>query len=82
VFVTAFSGLNPLNVPQFKAFEWSNTANWMSWAIGGLLVSGGSAFWNHLLDILKAAKVQREALANAAVGEVPRPALRPLRRRG
>lgn len=69
VFVTAFSGLNPLNVPLFKPFEWSNHANWMSWAIGGVLVSGGSAFWNHLLDILKAAKVQREALANAAVGD-------------
>ena len=67
IFVTALSGLNPLNVPGFKAFVWSNTANWMSWLVGGLLVCGGSAFWNHILDILQAAKVQREQMANTMV---------------
>jgi hypothetical protein len=35
--------------------------------ISGILVSGGSAFWNHLLDILQAAKVQKEKLANSPV---------------
>jgi hypothetical protein len=67
IFVTALSGLNPLNVPGFKAFAWSNSANWMCWLVGGLLVCGGSAFWNHVLDILQAAKVQKEQLANTMV---------------
>ncbi len=31
--------------------------------MSGILASGGSAFWNHLLDILQAAKVQKENLA-------------------
>jgi hypothetical protein len=65
VFVTALSGLNPLNMPDFKAFDYGNKADWLSWIISGLLVSGGSAFWNHVLDILKAAKVQKEQLANS-----------------
>jgi hypothetical protein len=68
IFVTAMSGLNPLNVPGFQAFAWGNHANWMSWSMGGLLVSGGSAVWNHVLDILKAAKIQREQVANEDAG--------------
>ncbi len=64
--VTALSGLNPLNIPDAKPFDWGNKADWLSWVISGILVSGGSAFWNHLLDILKAAKVQKEQLANSA----------------
>jgi hypothetical protein len=32
--------------------------------LGGLLVSGGSATWNHILDILKATKVQKETAVN------------------
>ena len=35
--------------------------------IAGLLASGGSAFWNHILDILKATKVQSEQGAVDAV---------------
>ena len=64
--VTALSGLNPLNVPLAQPFAWANRANWLSWLITGILVSGGSAFWNHVLDILKAVKVQKEQLVNAA----------------
>jgi hypothetical protein len=33
----------------------------------GLLAAGGSAFWNHALDLVKAAKVQKEQTAKAAV---------------
>lgn len=32
----------------------------------GLLTAGGSAFWNHVLDIIGALKTQREQLAKAA----------------
>ncbi|MGD0789823.1 MAG: hypothetical protein ABR898_17755 [Terracidiphilus sp.] len=66
ILVTALSGLNPLTMPSFKPFDWWNRADWLCWIISGILVSGGSAFWNHLLDILKAAKVQKEQLANSA----------------
>jgi hypothetical protein len=64
--VVALSGLNPLNIPQFQAFIWKNPVNWLSWVIGGVLVSGGSAFWNHILDILQATKVRKEQIANLA----------------
>jgi hypothetical protein len=64
--VVALSGLNPLNIPQFQAFLWKNPADWLSWLIGGILVSGGSAFWNHILDILQATKVRKEQIANLA----------------
>jgi hypothetical protein len=64
--VTAMSGLNPLKIPQVNAFDWFNRADWLSWFVTGILVSGGSAFWNHLLDILQATKVQKEQMANLA----------------
>jgi hypothetical protein len=34
-----------------------------SWSITGILASGGSAFWNHILDLIKATKVQQEQKA-------------------
>ncbi len=74
IFVTALSGLNPLNTPNFTPFEWRHPASWLSWLVGGILVSGGSAVWNHLLDILRAAKVQKEAAADIvaqAAGQQP-----------
>jgi hypothetical protein len=64
--VVALSGLNPLTVPKFEAFGWTKPADWLSWLIGGVLVSGGSAFWNHILDILQATKVRKEQIANLA----------------
>ena len=66
VVVVACSGLNPLNIPQFKAYGWTSPIDWLSWLLGGVLVSGGSAFWNHILDILQAVKVRKEQVANLA----------------
>jgi hypothetical protein len=60
IFVTALSGRNPIDVPNFQPFAWGNPRNWLGWIVTGVLVSGGSAFWNHLLDILQAAKVAKE----------------------
>ena len=68
IFVSALSGQNPIGVPGFAAYQWASHRDWASWVLSGILVAGGSAFWNHLLDILKAAKVQKEAAANAALG--------------
>jgi hypothetical protein len=64
--VVALSGLNPLTMPKFVAYGWMNPVDWLSWLIGGVLVSGGSAFWNHILDILQATKVRKEQIANLA----------------
>jgi hypothetical protein len=38
---------------------------WGSYAFTGLLSSGGSAIWNHSLDILKATKIKQEQGAKA-----------------
>jgi hypothetical protein len=70
VFVSALSGLNPLNVASFEPYKWNQPTTWAVCIVTGILASGGSAFWNHLLDMLQAAKVQRENLAYAA-GSVP-----------
>jgi drug/metabolite transporter (DMT)-like permease len=67
--VVGLSGLNPLNFQNLPsggaAIE--HWQNWLSWILSGLLVSGGSAFWNHALDIVQAAKVQKEQAVNAAL---------------
>lgn len=40
---------------------------YLSDVVAGLLASGGSAFWNHALDLLQATKVSSEQAAAAAV---------------
>ncbi len=69
IVVVALSGLNPVNMPNFAAFDIGK--DWGCWLVTGILVSGGSAFWNHLLDILKATKVQKEAAAGSTAGATP-----------
>jgi hypothetical protein len=44
-----------------------NLHRWTSCVTAGLMASAGSAFWNHVLDFVKAAKVQREQAAIATV---------------
>jgi len=38
--------------------------NWSTYAVLGLIASGGSAAWNHILDILGALKKKQETLAS------------------
>lgn len=40
----------------------------------GLLTAGGSAFWNHILDIIGALKTQQENKAATPPAQVPAPA--------
>ena len=68
ILVTALSTLDPLNITHGAPFQWNKPVFWLSWVVTGILVSGGSAFWNHLLDILQATKVQKE---QAAYGPAP-----------
>ena len=63
IFVSVLSGLNPLNVSNFHAYDWKSASTWSVCIVTGILASGGSAFWNHLLDILQAAKVMKEQAA-------------------
>jgi len=70
VLVTALSTLDPLNITHGAVFSWSNREFWLCWIVTGILVSGGSAFWNHLLDILQATKVKKE---EQAYGTGPQP---------
>lgn len=72
VLVVAISGLNPMSIPGFTPFSFSRES-WMSWLVTGLLVSGGSAFWNHLLDILKATKIEKEQAVDATVTAAGKP---------
>jgi hypothetical protein len=46
---------------------------YLSYAIAGLLASGGSAFWNHALDLMQAAKVEKEQAAVSMVERRPGP---------
>jgi hypothetical protein len=46
--------------------------NWQVYAVIGLLSSGGSGAWNHILDILGALKTKQVALASqASMGVLP-----------
>lgn len=63
ILVTALSTLDPLNITHGAAFAFNRREFWLCWIVTGILVSGGSAFWNHLLDILQATKVQKEQQA-------------------
>lgn len=44
---------------------------WMSTVVIGLMASGGSAFWNHALDLIQASKVKAEAGAARAMAAAP-----------
>jgi hypothetical protein len=75
ILVVGLSGLNPIGIPGFAPFSFSKESL-MCWLVTGLLVSGGSAFWNHLLDILKATKIEKEQAADAtavSAGRAPIP---------
>jgi len=50
-----------------SAYLWHSVLNAL---LSGLLASGGSAFWNHILDLLKAAKVKQELKAQEALSIV------------
>ncbi|MFP5234323.1 MAG: hypothetical protein ACLGSD_00350 [Acidobacteriota bacterium] len=68
VFVAWASGIDILTLlGMSRSPNGGSASHMLGYAIVGLLASGGSAFWNHVLDILQAAKVQREQQATAIV---------------
>jgi uncharacterized membrane protein YeaQ/YmgE (transglycosylase-associated protein family) len=54
-------------VPALSAGE----MGWPSYAVVGLLASGGSGLWNHALDIVQAMKINKEAALPAEVRPSP-----------
>jgi hypothetical protein len=76
--VVALSHADPMNVVKGACPEgWLHcTRAWENIVFTGILASGGSAVWNHLLDILKATKVDAEQTADtalAAAAQAPMP---------
>jgi hypothetical protein len=51
----------------FAGIGSGSVPSWATYAGAGLLASGGSAFWNHALDLLRAVKVNKEQTAIRAV---------------
>ena len=59
------------SIPESK---YSSPVRWLSALLLGLMASGGSAFWNHALDIVGAIKSVKEQIA-APKPAGPRPTL-------
>ncbi len=56
--------------------NYSNPTRWIAAVLLGLMASGGSAFWNHALDIVGAVKSMKERVANLQKAPAaPRPTL-------
>jgi hypothetical protein len=76
MFVVGLSHADPLGVSKGCITGWLQCKQgWECILFTGILASGGSAFWNHLLDILKAAKVNSEQSANAKLAAKNQPAI-------
>jgi hypothetical protein len=57
--------------------DYSKPIRWIASLLLGLMASGGSAFWNHALDIIGAVKSVKEQAASSPMAETgPRPTLR------
>lgn len=74
ILVVGLTGQDPLQLfgvsaPQAASGAGSSQAGITTahLILSGILVAGGSATWNHILDILKAAKVQKETTANKSL---------------
>ena len=67
-FVAWASGIDLLTLlGVFRGPNGGAVSHALGYAVVGLLASGGSAFWNRVLDILQAAKVRQEQQAGVAV---------------
>jgi len=64
------AGASQITIPFLTSLGASaskDSNNAFGYIVIGLLSAGGSAFWNHALDLIKAAKVQQEQSAKVAV---------------
>jgi hypothetical protein len=64
------ASLGHINIlDTLPSYNGSDMMKGVSPVIAGLLASGGSAFWNHALDLLKATKVDKEQSAIASYAD-------------
>lgn len=54
------------NINFLQRFSSGPSNPWVGYLVCGLLAAGGSAFWNHVLDIVKALKIKDESAASEA----------------
>ena len=79
VFVVTLAHVDPLTI--VAQWGWVDSPHYLvhhaprivSIGVTGLLVSGGSSVWNHILDILKASKVTTEETANTTLAAASKP---------
>ncbi len=63
-------------VQSLPVGNYTNPTQWIAAVLLGLMASGGSAFWNHALDIVGATKSVKERVANLQKAPAaPRPTL-------
>jgi drug/metabolite transporter (DMT)-like permease len=58
--------------------DYSRPVRWIAALLLGLMASGGSAFWNHALDIIGAVKTVKEQLADGPKTPAARPIALPM----
>jgi hypothetical protein len=73
MFVVALSHADPLGIAKGCAGWLHCRQGYECIAFTGILASGGSAVWNNILDILTAAKVNKEQSTNAALANANQP---------
>ena len=56
----------PDHVKNTTPTGWGDQLHWQTYALIGLMASGGSGAWNHVLDILGALKTKQEASTQAS----------------
>jgi len=71
--VVTVSHADPLNVAKGCAGWLHCRQGWECILFTGILASGGSAVWNHLLDILKATKINTEQATDATLATTNQP---------
>ena len=60
---TLAAGIGTL-IAWFGNLQLGSHGGWSAFVVIGLMSSGGSAFWNHSLDALRAMKIDKEAAAS------------------
>jgi len=76
--VVALAHVDPLQIVSHwgavgKPWSTIHLPRVISIVVTGLLVSGGSSAWNNILDLLSAAKVNNEQIANAVLANANQP---------
>ncbi len=67
---TGLAWLSRTQIAAMLPADWASHMGWQTYAMLGLMSSGGSAFWNTILDALRAIKIEKSAAAELRVAEL------------